>query len=69
MTNLKINQSITFKTRIFGEEITKTNVIKFIEEINGETIYFVSGLGKLLLGRDLKGKEDCFQVTKKNIIE
>ena len=67
-TNYKIGQSITFKTKIFGQETIKTNVIKFIEKINGETIFFVSGIGQSL-GISLKGKEDCFEIKTKNIIK
>ena len=63
----KIGQTVTFKTKVFGQETIKTNVIKFIEEINGEIICFVAGVGQSL-GISLKGKEDCFQIKAQNII-
>ena len=62
-----IGQSVTFKTKIFGQEKTKTNTIKYIEEINGEIVYFISGIGQSL-GISLNGKEDCFEIREKNII-
>ena len=61
MTNqYQIGQEVSFNTTIFGEKTTLINTIKFIEEINGEIIYFIGGVGQLLLGRDLKGKVVVF---------
>ena len=65
-TKFKINNQITFTTKIFGEKTTITNTIKYIEKINNQIIYFVGGVGKSL-GIQLNGKEDCFKITEKNI--
>ena len=67
-TNYQIGQQVKFSTTIFGEKRTKTNIIKFIEKIDGKTIYFIGGVGQSLFERELKGKEDCFMVPEKNII-
>ena len=65
---MNIGQKVKFSTTIFGNKRTEINIIKFIEKIDGKTIYFIGGVGQLLFEIELEGKEDCFMVTEKNII-
>jgi hypothetical protein len=68
-TNYKIGQQVKFSATIFGGKRTITNRIKFIEIIDGETIYFIGGVGQSLFERELKGREDCFRITEKELVK
>ena len=65
----QIGEKVTFKRSIFGVESISTNTIKFIEEINGEVVYFIGGVGQVLFQRELDGKEDCFEIRENKIIK
>ena len=65
----QIGETVTFKRKIFGVESIATNTIKYIEEINGEVVYFIGGIGQALFQRELDGKEDCFEIRENKIIK
>ena len=67
-TNYQIGQQVKLEVSIFGAKTIITNTIKFIEKIDGKIIYFIGGVGQSLFERELDGKEDCFMVTEKKII-
>ena len=72
--NYQMNLKLTLKLLMFFNQliiylmIIFIKIIKFIEKIDGKTIYFIGGVGQLLFEIELEGKEDCFMVTEKNII-
>jgi hypothetical protein len=66
-TTYNIGQSVTFKTKVFGQEKTLTNIIKSINVSTDKITYEIKGLGQLL-GITLQGDEDCFTVSENNII-
>ena len=68
-TTYKIGETVSFKRKVFGTEITITNIIHNVEEVDGKVFYHVGGVGQLLFGRDLDGKEDCFIVNENKIIK
>lgn len=69
MTNqYQIGQTVSFKRKVFGTETTITNTIHNVEEVNGQVFYHVGGVGQLLYGRELEGKEECFIVNENKII-
>ena len=68
-TTYKIGETVSFKRKVFGNEITITNIIHNVEEVDGKVFYHVGGVGQLLFGRDLDGKEDCFIVNENKIIK
>ena len=65
----QIGQKVTFTRSIFGKKSISTNIIKYIEEINGENVYFIGGVGQALFEKELNGKEDCFEIRENKIIK